>query len=970
MATNTIQQGGIRSYTRHKKPNILLRLLRLSWGVIALSLKRMWHQPGLTLLALLGITLSVGLITNAAFFSQAVDMIVMQEELKTLSDVTGRPAFSTRIYTLPSSRSPMSLTQAEDLGQNVSQTLATEVGLPVSQLILQVQSEGLMVQPDPASDRYNRENSTSNLLLTTNMFHIGEIAEHIEVIGGEPFTDEGRSGEVIDVWMHSFQAEKIGAQIGEVFGVGQTLAVEPILIRLAGFWEPLDPEDNYWFNDPNLSLREKMLVRRSDFIERFERISASRTGSVGWYITLNESRLNPDYARDYVEGFERGMNVINKYVPNARLDTSPLDPLSDFVGRQNTLTIMLLGFNLPAFGFLIYFLILTSAIIARWQRRETSTLMSRGMSLSGVLGLTLVEQVLLFVIGFPLGIAFGLFLARMMGYTESFLAFTQRDALPVSLAGANFSLAVIALGISLVARLWPTLQAARSSVVDYTREQARQNKGPFWYRFYLDFLLILPTYYAYQQLEQRGTLARLSRDGSAEGVYSDPLLIILPALFVLTSALLTMRLYPLLMRFLDLIANLLPMISPHLALRQMGRQGQNYINPLLLVIISLALGIYTFSMAASLDQWLIDRVYYRAGADLAITPYSSVFEGMSPSDILDGEWIPLPDQFEGLAGIENAARVGLYSFEADIGRRRPRGTSLNFMALERNDFTQTAWFREDFAPESLAALMNRLATTPSAIIVPHRILEMFSLNVGDEVSLRVKLAGGSIQNLFLIVGTYDYFPTVYDDDITIIGNMDYLTSFYGLLPMHRVWLDLEDGADPDLILRDIRSLGIDTSLVNDATGIIAEEQAQMERVGIFGTLTIGFIAAAVMAGLGLLINTYASLRDRLYRFAVLHAIGLKRRQIIAQVILEYGTLTAYGAVAGAVIGSTTAQLFVPFFRVTAEEGIPLPPLIPLIAQDQITLMAVVFALILILSQLVVITLSIYRRLFGRMSVSP
>ncbi len=73
----------------------------------------------------------------------------------------------------------------------------------------------------------------------------------------------------------------------------------------------------------------------------------------------------------------------------------------------------------------------------------------------------------------------------------------------------------------------------------------------------------------------------------------------------------------------------------------------------------------------------------------------------------------------------------------------------------------------------------------------------------------------------------------------------------------------------------------------DAINNIRTEQAKFERVGVFGTLTIGFLAAVVMALMGLLIYTYASLRERLERFTILRAIGLLRRQITARVVMEY-----------------------------------------------------------------------------------
>ena len=109
------------------------------------------------------------------------------------------------------------------------------------------------------------------------------------------------------------------------------------------------------------------------------------------------------------------------FLPDVHLNTPPLTPLKDFVQRSDVLTIILLGYNLPAFAILLYFLLLISSIMAQWQSKETAILTSRGMSIAGILSLTFLEQSVLFIIGYPLGIAFGLLIARLMGYTASFL---------------------------------------------------------------------------------------------------------------------------------------------------------------------------------------------------------------------------------------------------------------------------------------------------------------------------------------------------------------------------------------------------------------------------------------------------------------------------------------------------------------------------------------------------------------------
>jgi ABC-type antimicrobial peptide transport system permease subunit len=157
-------------------------------------------------------------------------------------------------------------------------------------------------------------------------------------------------------------------------------------------------------------------------------------------------------------------------------------------------------------------------------------------------------------------------------------------------------------------------------------------------------------------------------------------------------------------------------------------------------------------------------------------------------------------------------------------------------------------------------------------------------------------------------------------------------------------------------------MGVEPAGLQDAGALIGEEKAKTERVGVFGTLSVGFLAASAMALAGLLINTYASLNERLHSFAVLHAIGLQRRQILGQVFIEYITITAYGAAGGAVIGTIAAYLFSPFFRIAGIKNAPLPPLLPVVPENQIVQLAVTFALVMIGLELLVITAALVSRL--------
>ncbi|MEZ4834211.1 MAG: hypothetical protein R2873_19875 [Caldilineaceae bacterium] len=240
---------------------------------------------------------------------------------------------------------------------------------------------------------------------------------------------------------------------------------------------------------------------------------------------------------------------------------------------------------------------------------------------------------------------------------------------------------------------------------------------------------------------------------------------------MVTAALLVMRFFPLLMTVLDWLAGRMPWLTPHLVLRQLGRHSAAYSTPLLLVIVLLAMGIYTVSMASSLDRWLVDRIYYSVEADMRFLPF------------LPSETNPVPvvtqrGAFNDLPGVAATARVGDYGARVDTGRDR---YNARFLAVDRLDLPNVLWFRNDFARDSLGGLMNRLAGGLDNVLVPQRFLEDNVLNVGDTLSITVILDDGfRMTSTFTIAGTYTYFPTAYVDDFVIIGNLETIFLLAGL----------------------------------------------------------------------------------------------------------------------------------------------------------------------------------------------
>ncbi|MCX6044480.1 MAG: ABC transporter permease [Chloroflexi bacterium] len=943
--------------------------------LLLLTLRRMRSRLQLTLLALFGVVLAVGLLSSAGFFAQAVDRIILSQELVELSQTTGRQPFAMRVYFFPSARKPIALTMAETVAPNIAGALSGEIGLPVSQQGLVVESSGLMLLPGENDTRYTQDRNS--VLDSVTLVYMADVANQMEIVAGEAIPAATTSADnILDVWMPASMAADMGVLPGEEFRVAVNLSQSPYQIRVRGLWRAKDATNPFWFSNPDQQLKKALLIRRVDYIRFAEAMQPAKAGVVSWLIHLDDRVLNPARARDYVTGFDRGMKIVNQFLPGTKLDKSALDPLEKFVQRQSTLTFTLLSFNIPNLGFLLAFLLLLAVIMADWQRREIAVLVSRGMDMTLVLSLTLLEELFLYSVGIPLGLLSGMWLARMMGYTVSFLTFIQREQLPVSGQGIRPWLIVVALVVALLARLTPIFQAARHSVVTQERIQARPARLPWWQRTYLDFLLLLPTYYAYQQLVQRGTLARVV-ENQPDTLFQDPLLILLPALVIFCAALLSMRLFTLLMRVLDKVAQWMPWTTLHLALRQLSRQGHTYINPILLVITALALGVYTCSLAASLDQWLVDRIYYSTGADVSFLPLMQTTnpgQTGNASEETSTEGLPTETEFSELAGVRAVGRVGRYGARIGDSENALNG---QFLGVDRASFPSVAWFRPDFANQSLGGLMNQLALDERNILVSQKLLTQGNYQIGAEIPISVGLDKDvTISGLFKIAGVYTYFPTVYpdvEDETAVIGNLEYLFLQGGgtTFPYH-IWLrtdpDQFANLSPDLaeqtLFKTLATTGVKTTQWRDAPAMIAKEQARFERVGIFGTLSVGFLAATLMAVLALLIYSYAALQERLYQFGVLRAIGLYQREVLGQVSLEYALLIAYGALLGQWIGATAAQLFVPFLRTANAAGVALPPLIPIIPQAAILNLVFGFAGLMIVVEVLVIAWAISGRLFA------
>ncbi len=887
----------------------------------------------------------------------------IRRELTKIDTGGTRPPFAFMYRYLGSQHGVIGWDKYTKLDAYMRDDLSRQLGLPVLRSVRYVASDKLPLLPSSGA---------GSPLLWVNLAFASDLDQHIDVVDGA-FPKPSSTGPV-EVLISEALASKLGLQVGEeylVLGPKQDPANMSVPIKVVGVWRAHDADDTYWFYTPN-SLDEVLFIPEQSYTSRVVTRNPNSIYVALWYLVTDGSGIRSATVNAVAGRIARTNTETGARLPGAQLDLSPAQALGRHQATMRRLTIILTVFSIPILGLIGYFIILVSSLVVQRQSNEIAVLRSRGASRMQVLGVYLLEGLLMGVIALGIGVLLAQAAALAMTWTRSFLTLAPTEVLPIDLTPEAWQRGIQMLGLLLLASLLPAFGAARYTVVSYKSERARDTKRPFWQRAYIDLLLLIPVYYGYSQLKERGTVAILGFGGGAADPFSNPLLLLAPTLYIFALALVVVRLFPLAMRLLAWVLSRLPGVSTITALRYLSRTPRAYTGPILLLVLTLSLASFTASMAATLDSHMFDRVFYDAGGDMRVVDFGQSTEPSTaiggggapaadkPKDAIDeAKYLFLPvSEYLTIPGVTAATRVARSSVDATVANRR---TTATFVGVDRADFPEIAHWRDDYASESLGALMNRLADDPSNVLVSTDFAARQGLRVGDKISLQMNDLEDAHQVPFVVAGFIKLFPTVYPDEAPfIVGNLDYAFEQQGGQYPYEVWLRLRDGTTARAVGVGAADLGLKISPESYAPTDISVEQDRPERQGLYGLLSVGFVAAAALTALGFLFYSLLSFQRRFVELGTLRAIGLSTGQLSALLGWEQALLIGVGMLGGTLIGVSASLLFIPFLQVRGGQHPQTPPFVVQIAWGQIGIIYLVFGVMLMGA--ILLTIGLLRRM--------
>lgn len=236
-------------------------------------------------------------------------------------------------------------------------------------------------------------------------------------------------------------------------------------------------------------------------------------------------------------------------------------------------------------------------------------------------------------------------------------------------------------------------------------------------------------------------------------------------------------------------------------------------------------------------------------------------------------------------------------------------------------------------PDAIASLEGALP-----VVANRAFLAAANAQGGDTVTARLQ---GEPREL-AIAGTVEQFPGTATDRPVVVVDEPSL----GLLRLQSTssarnpdewWFAAADGQSKQLAAE------LTGAPFNSRAVLTAADRARTlgrdpVAVGILGALTLGFVAAALFALVGLVVSAAVSARQRRAEFAVLRALGLSAGQLSRWLWLENGSVVAVSILAGTGLGLLLGWLVLPFVTVTQQGTAPVPAVIVEVPWSRILLL--------------------------------
>lgn len=800
------------------------------------------------------------------------------------------------------------------------------------------------------------EVSTGTSVTRVNVTGMSDIKDNIEITQGEMFSSGINNG-VMEVILTDESLRSTGLTVGQTYEISNAFKPENTLkIKVTGAFNVKKGSDSYWsegLDDNYVS---------TAFADYDTVINEGIDSGVINVVSMSE-RYAIDYPNIEMTSLDSVLSKLKEQDKvysenNVVLDVPAIGIFEEYADRSETLQLLLWLVQIPVMLMIVFYLFMVSQLNVEQEKNEIAVFKSRGASSAQILLIYALESIVLGLATAIIGPFIGYGLCHVLGASNGFLEFVNRTALPIKFTIDAFLYSLLAVGVFFVTTMIPIIPATRTTIVAHKASKAKKAKRPLWDKAFLDIILIAGSvgWLYYYNKTQENLAAEGMTNASAT---VNPLLFIASTAFILGAALLVVRIYPFVIRFIYKIGKRVWSPAQYISLNNIGRSSsgrERFI--MIFLMLTVALGLFFANTARALNRNAEQTAAYMVGCDAVIAEtWNSEKGGSSAAENTEGEeseetddtsstvtYIePIFERFEKLDGVKAATAIykndsvnikssrkvtvkapsekpGGEPWDSSDERETTTDTlsSVRLMTVNPSEFANICWFKDELLPVHINAYLNALSECNYGVILSSSFRDNYGYELGDNI----EVAWG--QNDYFgatVIAFVDYWPSIdpteQNDNGTYIDfaimNFNYVQVQTPIEP-YEVWLDLDDDAKVADFYASIEDAGIKATKLEVASQNVISEKNEPMLQGLNGALTLGFIIIMIMCIIGFLIYWILSIKSRILQFGILRAMGMSYKEIIAMIIYEQLLVSGVAVICSIVIGGIASDLFVPLFR--------------------------------------------------------
>lgn len=514
-------------------------------------------------------------------------------------------------------------------------------------------------------------------------------------------------GPQIEVALSATTARRLGIKTGDRFDLHPFWALTgtPVRATLVGLVEPIDLRDPFWrgqrdiFDVPPGNWETMpFFIAQNTYFDAVATYLPSMVSDYWNVFYADAGRINNSNAKTYASIVTLLDQQLASSLPRISFTTELGVVLNTYDEKLFFTRIPLLVLILQISGIVLYYLYMVSTMLVERQAAEIALFKSRGATTSQVMRVYVIEGFFVFFGSFLVGPLLAAVMISLLGYAPPFHDLSGGSALNVSLSPSAYLWAALGAGLAFATLLWPAYQACRRTMVQQRTASARPPLQAALTRYFIDFVMVGFGAFLFYQLDRRGSVVTEKLFGERS---TDPLLLLTPAVFILTVGVIFLRVFPFVLQLLAWIVARVQGVAVLIGMWQMVRNPVHYSRLILLLMLATAVGMFSASFGSTLKQSYVDRAAFEAGADMRLTHLRR----------LDADG-PRTMQAEVTKSLEAQIVSPALRLSGSAGSAF-EPIRFDVLGIDPATFASVSYFRDDFASASLGALVMRIQSQPT-----------------------------------------------------------------------------------------------------------------------------------------------------------------------------------------------------------------------------------------------------------------